>query len=127
MWSLSILWCDEMPTLQWKGSLEISEAPGGHHDREAGRAVDTVEQRVEFVIGEEKKKCEVQLSVDERVTINPSLLFTGSVWSKSSTVGSTRLPSLSLSTRKRRQIWWRKISIALVYVGEPLDGFHDTC
>jgi superfamily II DNA/RNA helicase len=94
---------------------------------EAGRAVDTVEQRVEFVIGEEKKKCEVQLSVDERVTINPSLLYTGSVLSKSSTVGSTRLPSLSLSTRKRRQIWWRKISIALVYVGEPLDGFHDTC
>lgn len=26
---------------------------------EAGRAVDTVEQRVEFVIGEEKKKCAV--------------------------------------------------------------------
>jgi ATP-dependent RNA helicase DDX23/PRP28 len=31
---------------------------------EAGRAVDTVEQRVEFVTGEEKKKCVVQLSVD---------------------------------------------------------------
>lgn len=28
---------------------------------EAGRAVDTVEQRVEFVIGEEKKKCVIQL------------------------------------------------------------------
>lgn len=31
---------------------------------EAGRAVDTVEQRVEFVTGEEKKKYVVQLSVD---------------------------------------------------------------
>jgi hypothetical protein len=90
---------------------------------EAGRAVDTVEQRVEFVIGEEKKKCEVQLSMDERTTINPSLLFTGSVLSKSSTVGSTRLPSSSLSTRKRLQIWWRKISIALVYVRDLLTIF----
>jgi ATP-dependent RNA helicase DDX23/PRP28 len=33
---------------------------------EAGRAVDTVEQRVEFVIGDEKKKCEVQLSMGEK-------------------------------------------------------------
>jgi ATP-dependent RNA helicase DDX23/PRP28 len=42
---------------------------------EAGRAVDTVEQRVEFIIGEEKKKCEVQLSMEERVTTNlPSLI-----------------------------------------------------
>jgi ATP-dependent RNA helicase DDX23/PRP28 len=32
---------------------------------EAGRAVDTVEQRVEFVNGEEKKKCVIQLSVDD--------------------------------------------------------------
>ena len=83
---------------------------------EAGRAVDTVEQRVEFVIGEEKKKCEVQPSMAERTTTNPSFLFTDSVFSKSSTVGSTRPPSSFLSTRKRQQIWWRKISIALVYV-----------
>lgn len=34
---------------------------------EAGRAVDTVEQRVEFVIGEEKKKYVAWLSTDERV------------------------------------------------------------
>ncbi len=34
---------------------------------EAGRAVDTVEQRVEFVIGEEKKKYVVHLSMVEGV------------------------------------------------------------
>ena len=89
---------------------------------EAGRAVDTVEQRVEFVIGEEKKKCEVQPSMAERTTTNPSFLFTDSVFSKSSTVGSTRPPSSFLSTRKRQQIWWRKISIALVYVRNLLIG-----
>lgn len=83
---------------------------------EAGRAVDTVEQRVEFVIGEEKKKCEVQPSMAESMATNLSFLFTDSVFSKSSTVGSTRPPSSFLSTRKRQQIWWRKISIALVYV-----------
>ena len=83
---------------------------------EAGRAVDTVEQRVEFVIGEEKKKCEVQPSMAERTTTNPSFLFTDSVFSKSSTVGSTRLPLSFLSTRKRLQIWWRKILVAQVYV-----------
>ena len=33
---------------------------------EAGRAVDTVEQRVEFVIGEEKKKCGVQPSMTKK-------------------------------------------------------------
>lgn len=93
---------------------------------EAGRAVDTVEQRVEFVIGEEKKKCEVQLSMAERVTANPSFLSTDSVLLKSSTVGSTRLPSLYLSTRKRQQIWWRKTSIALVYVTSLLSDFM-TC
>jgi hypothetical protein len=42
---------------------------------EAGRAVDTVEQRVEFVIGDEKKKYEVQLLIDERVPTDlPSLI-----------------------------------------------------
>ena len=82
---------------------------------EAGRAVDTVEQRVEFVIGEEKKKCEVQPSMDERVKTYPCFPFADSVLSKSSIVGSTRLPSSFLSTRKRLQIWWRKISIVLVY------------
>ena len=81
---------------------------------EAGRAVDTVEQRVEFIIGDEKKKCEVQLSMEERVTTN--LLQSDNVFSKSSTVGSTRLLSSFLSTRKRLQIWWRKILVALVYV-----------
>jgi len=35
---------------------------------EAGRAVDTVEQRVEFVIGEEKKKCVIQLWMTTRLT-----------------------------------------------------------
>jgi DEAD/DEAH box helicase len=83
---------------------------------EAGRAVDTVEQRVEFVIGEEKKKCGVQPSMTKKVMTNASFLFPDSVLSRSSTVGSTRLPSSFLSTRKRLQIWWRKISIVLVYV-----------
>ncbi|SRR6266403_500927 len=42
---------------------------------EAGRAVDTVEQRVDFVIGDEKKKCEIQLLMNETVATNPSFLI----------------------------------------------------
>jgi ATP-dependent RNA helicase DDX23/PRP28 len=34
---------------------------------EAGRAVDTVEQRVEFIIGEEKKKCVIQPCITTRL------------------------------------------------------------
>jgi superfamily II DNA/RNA helicase len=37
---------------------------------EAGRAVDTVEQRVEFITGEEKKKCVVELSIDQTEQLN---------------------------------------------------------
>jgi superfamily II DNA/RNA helicase len=40
---------------------------------EAGRAVDTVEQRVEFVIGEEKKKCVVELLMDKVLVTKASL------------------------------------------------------
>ncbi len=42
---------------------------------EAGRAVDTVEQRVEFIIGEEKKKCAVCLSLDKRMVTKVSSLL----------------------------------------------------
>ena len=82
---------------------------------EAGRAVDTVEQRVEFIIGEEKKKC-VTMHGNKQL----SDLFTDSVLLKFSTVGNTRLPLSFLSTRKRPQIWWRRIFHALVYVDDLL-------
>jgi len=91
---------------------------------EAGRAVDTVEQRVEFVTGEEKKKYVAWLSTDEQVVTIGTLpiysLFIDNAFSKSSTAGSTRLLSSSLSTRKKQRIWWRKISRAVVYVGDLL-------
>ena len=88
---------------------------------EAGRAVDTVEQRVEFIIGEEKKKYVIQLWMTTEST--KSSLSTDSASSKSSTAGSTRLPLSFLSTRKRRRIWSRKIFLALVCVGGHLMAF----
>ena len=89
---------------------------------EAGRAVDTVEQRVEFIIGEEKKKSVFPLLIHERMTTKePPYLFTDSVSSKSSTVGSTRPPSSFLSTRKRLQIWLRRTLPVLVCVRDRLE------
>lgn len=80
---------------------------------EAGRAVDTVEQRVEFVIGDEKKKYErrILLSLLELIYVN-----LGSACSRSSTATSSRRPLSSSSTRRRRRIWWRKISSVQEYV-----------
>ena len=90
---------------------------------EAGRAVDTVEQRVEFVIGEEKKKCVIQLWMTMG-RLRASSLFADNAFSKSSTAGSTRLPLSCLSTRKRRRTWSQKIFLAVVCVG---GHFHDNC
>ena len=75
---------------------------------EAGRAVDTVEQRVEFVGGDEKKKYAQETT--------PSLLFggctdifvTGNACWRSSTATSTPRPSSCSSTRRRRRTWLRK-------------------
>lgn len=73
---------------------------------EAGRAVDTVEQRVEFVNGDEKKKWVPEF--DQGLT-NSHGSLAGRNYSKSSTVANFPLRLLSLSIRKRQRIWLPKI------------------
>jgi hypothetical protein len=68
---------------------------------EAGRAVDTVEQRVEFVSGDEKKKC---VNWAEWNEADCHCRTDNGCW-RSSTAGCTRHRSLCLSTRKRRRTW----------------------
>lgn len=83
---------------------------------EAGRAVDTVEQRVEFVIGDEKKKlaCSViSWNITDRRDVD-------SVCWRSSTAGYTSRLSLCLSTRRRRRTWWRRI----YHVQACVDDLH---
>lgn len=83
---------------------------------EAGRAVDTVEQRVEFVTGDEKKK---YVSVN---FLPPILLITCSdknYWRSSIADNTPRLSS-SLSIKRRRRIWSLKIYRVLVYVPHTL-------
>lgn len=70
---------------------------------EAGRAVDTVEQNVEFVQGDEKKKWEVHLDSRVRLSIPHPYLGNG-CWRFSTAVIMLHL-SLSSSTRRRRRIW----------------------
>lgn len=70
---------------------------------EAGRAVDTVEQNVEFVQGDEKKKWEVPL--DSPVGLSSPHSSPGNgCWKFSIAVITLHLSSSS-STRRRRQIW----------------------
>lgn len=80
---------------------------------EAGRAVDTVEQRVEFVNGDEKKKFALPLffcfGVFAQVYIDRDS-------SRFSTMEGFNLPSSSLSTRRRRPIWLPKIFKKQEYV-----------
>lgn len=78
---------------------------------EAGRAVDTVEQRVEFVIGEEKKKCVLDSIFQYTLTV----LAGNDYWTSSTTV-DFQLRLSCLSTKRKRQIWWRRIYNVLVYV-----------
>ena len=71
---------------------------------EAGRAVDTVEQRVEFVNGDEKKKYYCTFtSLVLRLTV--TLKIGNGCW-RYSTATSSPHPSSSSSTKRRRQIWW---------------------
>jgi ATP-dependent RNA helicase DDX23/PRP28 len=79
---------------------------------EAGRAVDTVEQRVEFVSGDEKKKF-VQSTKKKKERDGTDRVHTGKSCWKFSTAGSTRHRSLCLLTRRRRQTWSPRICLAL--------------
>jgi superfamily II DNA/RNA helicase len=74
---------------------------------EAGRAVDTVEQNVEFVQGDEKKKWVVYLSprVEPKFT---SFISGNGCWRFSTVATMLRLSSFS-STRRRRRIWLPRI------------------
>ena len=81
---------------------------------EAGRAVDTVEQRVEFINGDEKKKW-VLLDRTSQVH-NADYVVADNVCSRSSTADSLRHPSLSSLTRRRRRIWWPRICREQEYV-----------
>lgn len=75
---------------------------------EAGRAVDTVEQRVEFVQGEEKKKC-----VSSWIVLWSNILimdYPDSVSSRCLTAGNTLHRSSSLSIRRKPPTWWPRIS-----------------
>jgi len=68
---------------------------------EAGRAVDTVEQRVEFVPGEEKKKCVVPVLFT--FVLMSGFLGNG-LW-KFSILAHFPHPSSSSSTKRRQPIW----------------------
>ena len=70
---------------------------------EAGRAVDTVEQNVEFVQGDEKKKWETCLSTLVKESLPFSFLGNG-CW-RFSTVAITLHLLSSSSTRRRRRTW----------------------
>lgn len=70
---------------------------------EAGRAVDTVEQNVEFVQGDEKKKWVAHLDLGVRLSLPHPYLGNG-CWRSSIAVNMLHLSS-SLSTRRRRRIW----------------------
>lgn len=82
---------------------------------EAGRAVDTVEQRVEFVNGDEKKKWVSFSYTSSRGTNNTA----GNGCLRSSTLDSLRHRSSCLSTRRRRQIWLPRICTGQGYVSTP--------
>jgi len=70
---------------------------------EAGRAVDTVEQNVEFVQGDEKKKWEI-LPYPRAGLIPPHSFLDNGCW-RFSTVATTPRLSSSSSTRRRRLTW----------------------
>lgn len=71
---------------------------------EAGRAVDTVEQNVEFVQGDEKRKCEAHLNL--RVELNSPRAYPGNGCWRSSIAVIMLHPSSFSSTRRRRRIWF---------------------
>ncbi len=83
---------------------------------EAGRAVDTVEQRVEFVNGDEKKKWVLFSFTSMLCDANNSA---GNACSKFSTQASLRHRSSCSSTRRRLQIWLPRICIEQGYVSTP--------
>ena len=70
---------------------------------EAGRAVDTVEQNVEFVQGDEKKKYGAFLNLRTQLSSLCSFLDNG-YW-RSSTKAITLHLSLSSSTKRRQRTW----------------------
>ena len=92
---------------------------------EAGRAVDTVEQRVEFIIGEEKKKCEVQLLMDERVTTN-LLSLTRQRLLEILNSGQYQAPIIVFVNQKKTADMVAK-DLSRAGVRPDFTKFHDTC
>lgn len=89
---------------------------------EAGRAVDTVEQRVEFVSGDEKKKC-----VNKAQHHDGADCHLGKNYWKFSTVARSRRPLSFSSIKKKLPIWLQKICNAQAYVCLPLSIYHCSC
>lgn len=81
---------------------------------EAGRAVDTVEQRVEFVSGDEKKKYVLTPSATAE-SVNDGLIAGSACW-RSSIATSSHHQSLCSSTRRRRRTWSQRICTEEGYV-----------
>lgn len=84
---------------------------------EAGRAVDTVEQRVEFVLGDEKKKC-VLIIVFSLVNRSSTYLFihSGNDCSRYSILEGLPLPSSFSSIKRKPRIWWQGIYLVQGFV-----------
>ena len=87
---------------------------------EAGRAVDTVEQRVEFVIGEEKKKSAFCCQSAKAWQLKSLLSLIDNACSKFSTAGSIKPQSSFLSTKRKPQTWWPRTFPVLACVDDPL-------
>lgn len=83
---------------------------------EAGRAVDTVEQRVEFVSGDEKKKCVVFCLCLYICLPRADITFTDKNSSRSSTQANSPPPLSCSSTRRRRRTWSRRTCSARMSV-----------
>lgn len=87
---------------------------------EAGRAVDTVEQRVEFVIGEEKRKCVIRPFRQARIQADMFMKKSDCVLSIFSIMMAIPRPLSCLSIRRRRLIWFARMFKELGYVNDHI-------
>jgi ATP-dependent RNA helicase DDX23/PRP28 len=123
---VTTLFSATMPPLVERLARKYLKRPAVITIGEAGRAVDTVEQRVEFIIGDEKKKCEVQLLTDERVTTNlPSLIRQRLVEILNS--GQYQAPIIVFVNQKKTADMVAKDLSRANVRPDFLTNFHDTC
>lgn len=103
---VTTLFSATMPAAVERLSRKYLKKPAVITIGEAGRAVDTVEQLVEFVSGEEKKKYVLRILTISRSVISNGPIDFVTIGRKSwrfSTAGSTRRRSLSSSIKRRRR------------------------